>query len=69
MGSAYIVGTFDTKGDELRYVAGLVRAAGVAVRTVDLSTGGAPSGDVDVSAAEVAVWHPDGAGAVFTGDR
>ncbi len=69
MGSAYIVGTFDTKGDELRYVAGLVGATGVAVRIVDLSTTGEPADDVDVPAAEVAAWHPDGAGAVFTGDR
>ncbi|WP_039738936.1 Tm-1-like ATP-binding domain-containing protein, partial [Saccharomonospora halophila] len=69
MGSAYIVGTFDTKGDELRYVAGLVGATGVAVRTVDLSTTGGSAEDVDVPAAEVAAWHPDGAGAVFTGDR
>lgn len=73
MGSAYVVGTFDTKGDELRYVAELIRETGTAVRTVDLATGGeptdaAPSG-VDVPAREVAAWHPDGAGAVFTGDR
>lgn len=68
MGSAYVVGTFDTKGDELRYVAGLIREAGVPVRTVDLATGGEPS-DVDVTAHELAAWHPDGAEAVFTGDR
>ena len=68
MGHAYIVGTFDTKGAELTYVAELVAATGVPVRTVDLATDG-QAGQADVSAGEVAAWHPDGAGAVFTGDR
>ncbi|MGP4020185.1 Tm-1-like ATP-binding domain-containing protein [Saccharopolyspora sp. 5N708] len=67
MGSAYVVGTFDTKGAELHYVAGLV-ARGHPVVTVDLSTSGGTS-DADVSAAAVAAHHPDGAAAVFTGDR
>ncbi|MCI2420426.1 Tm-1-like ATP-binding domain-containing protein [Saccharopolyspora sp. K220] len=64
---AYVAGTFDTKGAELHYVAELV-ARGHPVVTVDLSTTG-KSSDVDVSAAEVAAHHPDGADAVFTGDR
>jgi uncharacterized protein (UPF0261 family) len=68
MGRAYIVGTFDTKGAELAYVAELVDAAGAAVRSVDLATAGQPS-QADVPPGEVAAWHPDGAGAVFTGDR
>lgn len=68
MGSAYVVGTFDTKGAELRYVAGLV-AAGWSVVTVDLSTGGGSHGAADVDPAEVADAHPSGRGAVFTGDR
>lgn len=67
MGSAYVVGTFDTKGAELRYAAGLV-AAGWPVVTVDLSTGGGSHG-ADVDPAEVAAAHPGGSGAVFTGDR
>lgn len=67
---AYVAGTFDTKGRELGYVAGLIGAAGVPVTRVDLGTGTreeAPG--VDVAAAEVAACHPDGADAVFTGDR
>jgi uncharacterized protein (UPF0261 family) len=68
VGSAYVVGTFDTKGAELRYVAGLITETGVAVRTVDLGTTGSPE-TADVSAAEVAACHPDGPDAVFTGDR
>lgn len=67
MGNAYVVGTFDTKGAELRYAAGLV-AAGWPVVTVDLSTTGEP-GSADVSPSEVADAHPGGSGAVFTGDR
>ena len=69
MAKAYVVGTFDTKGDELAYVAGLIRAAGVATVTVDLSTTGEGTPGADVAAAEVAGCHPEGPGAVFTGDR
>ncbi len=68
MGSAYVVGTFDTKGSELGYVEDLIRAAGAPVRTVDLSTSQRQS-DADVRPEEVAACHPDGADAVFTGDR
>jgi uncharacterized protein (UPF0261 family) len=71
--TAYVVGTHDTKGPELDYVARLLRAAGAAVTTVDVSTedrDGLGSGVTpDVVAAEVAARHPDGAAAVFTGDR
>jgi uncharacterized protein (UPF0261 family) len=65
--AAYVCGTFDTKGAELRYLAGLLRAAGLPVRTVDLSTQGAGE-RVDVAATEVARHHPDGAGAVLGRD-
>lgn len=65
----YVAGTFDTKGTELRYVRDLVRAAGVATRTVDLGTGDAGGADADVGPRAVAAHHPDGADAVFTGDR
>lgn len=61
--SALVAGTFDTKGAELGYIAERLRAAGVATKTVDLSTGGA--GCADVTAAEVAACHPGGAGAVL----
>lgn len=64
---AYVVGTLDTKAAELAYAADLLRAAGVEARLVDVSTG--PSSGGDVPAAEVAAAHPDGADAVFTGDR
>lgn len=65
---AYVVGTLDTKGAELAHVAGLLRAAGVATRVVDVSTSGGDHGG-DVPATEIAAHHPGGAAAVFTGDR
>ncbi|MQA13718.1 MAG: UPF0261 family protein [Pseudonocardiaceae bacterium] len=68
MAHGYVAGTFDTKGGELGYVADLIRAAGVPVVTVDLGTRGAQTG-TDVAAGRVAAHHPDGADAVFTGDR
>ena len=71
MERAYIVGTLDTKGEELLYIRDLLAAEGVAARVVDVGTGGgAPPTGVDVSAAEVAGHHPDGAEAVLgLGDR
>ena len=68
-GAAYVVGTFDTKAEELRYVASLLRAAGLKVVTVDVGTK-TPAADADLSAEAVAAFHPDGAGAVLkAGDR
>jgi uncharacterized protein (UPF0261 family) len=68
MALAYVIGTFDTKGAELGYAAERLRAAGVEVVTVDVSTG-TRGGQADISPGEVAAHHPDGPGAVFTGDR
>jgi uncharacterized protein (UPF0261 family) len=62
---AAVAGTFDTKAAELNYIAQRLRAAGVAVVTIDVSTGKAPCCATDVSAAEVAAYHPDGAAAVL----
>ena len=64
----YVAGTFDTKGDELRYVAELIRAQSMPAVLVDLSTA-KPSADADIGAKHVAGFHPGGAEAVFTGDR
>ena len=67
--AAYVVGTFDTKRDELHYVAGLIREAGLRVVTVDVGTR-SDEGGVDVPARELARSHPDGPGAVLeAGDR
>ena len=66
--TALIVGTFDTKGAELRFIRDRLRAYGVPVRTVDLSTSGKPS-RADVTPPQVAAMHPGGSAAVFSSDR
>ena len=66
--TALVVGTFDTKGDELRYIRDRLRFYGVPTRTVDLSTSGKPS-RADVTPNQVAAMHPNGSAGVFNGDR
>ncbi len=68
MVKAYIAGTCDTKGAELRYIKGLIEAVGLETCLVDLGTGKGDGGPVDVPAAEVAAHHLEGAGAVLLGD-
>jgi uncharacterized protein (UPF0261 family) len=63
----YVVGTADTKGEELAFLADAVAAAGGHSLRVDIGTRAA-SVRVDVAAAHVAAHHPDGAGAVLGGD-
>jgi uncharacterized protein (UPF0261 family)/ABC-type branched-subunit amino acid transport system ATPase component len=63
-----IAGTLDTKGEELRYMRDLIRAAGLPVRLVDLSTSGNHSG-AEIPAHQIAAFHPRGSAGVFTGDR
>ncbi|SSW62902.1 Tm-1-like ATP-binding domain-containing protein [Achromobacter agilis] len=64
----YVAATYDTKGHEADYVVGLLEREGLDAVSVDVSTSGAASA-AQVQAQEVAACHPDGAGAVFTGDR
>lgn len=64
----YIAGTLDTKHAELAYARDAVRALGEEAILVDLSTQPHPH-IADIPAAEVAAHHPEGAKAVFTGDR
>ncbi|MFN4171452.1 MAG: ABC transporter permease [Pseudorhodobacter sp.] len=63
-----VAGTLDTKGEELRFIRDQIRAAGLPVRMVDVSTSGAHSG-AEVPAHLIAAFHPRGAAGVFTGDR
>ena len=63
-----VVGTFDTKGAELRYIRDRIVDQGVSVRTVDLSTSGKPS-SADVPPYMVAAYHRHGAAGVFGDDR
>jgi uncharacterized protein (UPF0261 family) len=68
MAKAYVVGTADTKGAELRYVRDLIRTAGVPTVLVDLGTRSAGQG-ADVTPEEVAAHHPEGVAAAFGDDR
>lgn len=64
MARVYVIGTMDTKGAELRFAADCVRRTGARPVLVDVGTKGAGDG-ADVTAAEIAAHHPDGAGAVL----
>ncbi|MDW6020367.1 Tm-1-like ATP-binding domain-containing protein [Mesorhizobium sp. BAC0120] len=64
----YVVGTADTKGDELGFLADKVAALGSEVLRVDIGTGAPPTVAVDITADEVAAHHPDGVSVVLGGD-
>ena len=64
----YVAGTLDTKGPELRFMRDILRAEGLAVQMIDLSTSGKPSG-AEVPPHAVAAHHPRGVSGVFTSDR
>lgn len=63
-----VVGTLDTKGDELRFIRDLVRAEGMRARLVDISTSGRSAGG-DVNPQEIALAHPRGSTGIASGDR
>ena len=65
---AIVAGTFDTKSEELNYIAECLKSSGIAIKTVDLSTSGKPS-STDIHPTEIAASHPGGKDSVFTGDR
>jgi len=64
-----VAGTLDTKSDELCYMRDLIRAAGLPVRLVDLSTTGRHHSGAEIPAHQIAAFHPRGASGVFTADR
>jgi uncharacterized protein (UPF0261 family)/ABC-type branched-subunit amino acid transport system ATPase component len=66
--SVLVVGTLDTKGEELRFIKELIVAAGLRARLVDVSTSGRAL-SADVSAQEIALNHARGGAAVFGADR
>ena len=67
-GTVLVVGTFDTKAHELNFIRDRLRVQNIPVKTVDLSTYGAPS-SADIPPHQVAAYHPGGMSAVMTGDR
>ncbi|WP_043340154.1 Tm-1-like ATP-binding domain-containing protein [Belnapia moabensis] len=64
MAKVYVIGTIDTKGQELRFAAECVRRAGAVPVLVDVGTKG-PGTGADVAAAEIAAHHPQGVEAVL----
>ncbi|MGL5952143.1 MAG: Tm-1-like ATP-binding domain-containing protein [Providencia rustigianii] len=69
-GFIYVATTLDTKSAELFYVSELIKKAGLAVRTVDLTTQPTQlEKQADVTSTEIASFHPQGTDAVFCGDR
>jgi uncharacterized protein (UPF0261 family)/ABC-type branched-subunit amino acid transport system ATPase component len=63
-----VVGTLDTKGEELRFIRDIVAGSGLRARLVDVSTAG-KAASCDVSAQEIALNHPRGGSAVFGSNR
>ena len=63
-----VVGTLDTKGEELRFIRDIVAGSGLRARLVDVSTAGKVA-SCDVSAQEIALNHPRGGSAAFGSDR
>lgn len=60
----YVVGTADTKGEELAFLADAIEAAGAAVARIDVGTRG-PTVPVDITAETVAGHHPGGKSVVL----
>jgi len=65
---AYVIGTLDTKAEELRYVKALLQEAGVSACLVDVSTQGKVSG-ADVNAEQVAAYVPNATAILAKQDR
>ena len=63
----YVVGTADTKGQELEYVKSLIEAAGAVTTLVNVGIMAAQL-TVDIAATEVAACHPRGAQFVLGGN-
>ena len=63
-----VIGTFDTKGPELKFIRDRLTDAGQRAKLVDVSTSGRPSA-ADVPPHQIAAYHPKGPNAVFTRDR
>jgi uncharacterized protein (UPF0261 family)/ABC-type multidrug transport system ATPase subunit len=63
-----VVGTLDTKAEELRFLRDVIAGHGLRTRLVDVSTSGKLS-TCDVSAQEIALNHGRGGSTVFGADR
>lgn len=68
MGAVYVIGTGDTKSEELDYIKSVIEARGVKVIFIDVGTSNHES-TADVIPDEVAAYHPNGPDAVRSDDR
>lgn len=59
-----LIGTLDTKGEELAFLRSRLREAGVDVLLADVGTGGPPTVAPDIARAEIAETHDDRGAAV-----
>jgi uncharacterized protein (UPF0261 family) len=64
MRRVYVIGTCDTKGDELRFACACLMRAGAKPMLVDVSTANLDA-DADVTAETIAAHHPEGKAAVL----
>ncbi|MCW8084150.1 Tm-1-like ATP-binding domain-containing protein [Sabulicella glaciei] len=64
MAKVYVIGTMDTKGEELRFARDCIIRAGAEAVLVDVGTRG-PGAGAEVGAEEIAAHHPEGASAVL----
>ncbi|NMG40913.1 UPF0261 family protein [Chelativorans sp. ZYF759] len=67
MSKVYVIGTCDTKMEELSYARDLIVKAGVEAVLVDVGTRGTGAG-ADISAGDIASRHPQGRDAVLGGN-
>jgi uncharacterized protein (UPF0261 family) len=65
---AYVVGTLDTKGEELNYIRDILRARDITTSLVDIATRKTRS-EAEVSNESVAAHHPANPALVFSDDR
>ena len=65
MAPVYTIGTMDTKGSEIDWLARRVRDCGVAAMTIDVGTSHASDAEPDVDRRTVASFHPGGVEAVL----
>ncbi|MEE8456724.1 MAG: Tm-1-like ATP-binding domain-containing protein [Acidimicrobiia bacterium] len=68
MSAVYVIGTGDTKSEELKYIKSVIEARGVEAVFVDVGTSNHES-TADVIPDEVAAYHPNGPDAVRSDDR
>ncbi len=64
-----VIGTLDTKGDELKFIRDQLVEAGLRTRLVDVSTSSDRKSYADVPPHQIAAFHRRGPNGVFTGDR